>query len=351
MKRIIALTLVVMVVLLAWPAAGVLGETATTTAVNNALAYLQGQQQSDGSYMDFDGPINATCGAGMAAAAAGLDVNEWKKDGHSVIDFLLSQKDTLGDPAAADANSAKIAQLVMLLVASGNDPLTFGGVDWPAILVGTQNSATGAYGTAFIRHPWIMMALHAAGQSIPPDALAYLVANQEADGGFGVNGLGSGSDTNTTAICLEALAAAGVNADSEVVEKAIGYLHTQQNADGGFPWAKPSPWGTDSDSSSTAWVIQGLIASGEDHDGPGWTVSGHTPVGYLIGMQNASGAFGYQTSWPDDSLISTYQVIPALMGKAYPLDYTAPITGPVAGEPDQTDDSHEGQPFLPYTGR
>ncbi len=355
MKRFTAVTLIIMVVLLAWPAIGVLGDVSTTSAVNKATAYLQTQQQNDGSYTEFDGPVNATCGAGLAIAAAGLDVNNWKKSGLSGIDFLLTQKDALSNAADADANSAKIAQLVMLLVASGKDPHVFGGVDWVAILSGTQNAATGAYGTAFIRHPWIMMALHAANETIPANAIDFLVANQESNGGFGVNGLGSGSDTNTTAICLEALAAAGAANDSTVVQKAVAYLHTQQNSDGGFPWAKPSPWGTDSDASSTSWVIQGLIAAGENHTGPDWTVSGHTPVSFLLGMQNTSGAFGYQTTWSDDNLMCTYQAIPALMGKTFPLDYTAPVSGdpnPVTA-PGGTSTPNPAQdpPYLPYTGR
>ncbi len=355
MRRFTAATLVLMVCLLAWPAVGVLGGTSTSAAVNKATAYLQTQQQNDGSYTEFDGPINATCGAGLAIAAAGLDVNTWKKSGLSGIDFLLAQKDSLSNAADADTNSAKIAQLVMLLVASNNDPRAFAGVDWVAILTGTQNATTGAYGTAFIRHPWIIMALHSAGETIPANALDYLLANQEANGGFGVNGLGSGSDTNTTAICLEALAAAGVVTSSTTVQQALAYLHTQQNSDGGFPWAKPSLWGTDSDSSSTSWVIQALIAAGEDQTGPAWTISGNTPVTFLLGMQNASGAFGYQTSWADDNLMCTYQAIPALMGKVFPLGYAEPVKSSpdsvTAPAETSTQTLVQGQDYLPYTGR
>ncbi|MFH1737183.1 MAG: prenyltransferase/squalene oxidase repeat-containing protein, partial [Actinomycetota bacterium] len=324
MKRVTIIMLVSLILLSAWPAGAVQGDTSTVFTVNKALAYLKGQQQADGSYIEFDGPINATSGVALAVLASGLDLNEWKQSGASTIDFLRSQADVLRNPASVDGNSAKIAQLVMVLTASGNEPRSFAGTDWVAILKSIQNGATGAYGSSFIQHPWVIMALRSAGETIPQNAADYLVSNQEDDGGFGVNGRGSGSDTNTTAICLEALAAIGQTVESAAVQRAVAYLHTQQNEDGGFPWAKPSPWGTDSDVSSTAWVIQGLIAAGEDQVGLSWTQNGNTPVSYLIGMQNPSGAFAYQSSWPDDNLMSTYQVIPALMGKAFPLDYTTP---------------------------
>jgi hypothetical protein len=363
MKKITATTLIVMILMLAVPAAGAYGgtsaatSTTTTLAVNRALAYLKGQQQADGSNTEFDGPLNATSGVALAAAAAGIDANAWTKAGVSGIDFLRSQGDTLSDPLSADANSAKIAMVVMVLAATDNDPYSFAGTDWPALLKSTQNDRTGAYSTSFIRHPWIMMALHAAGETVPQNAVDFLVANREDDGGFGVNGRGSGSDTNTTAICLEALAAAGMPADSTVVSEAVAYLHTQQNDDGGFPWARPSAWGSDSDASSTAWVIQGLIAAGEDPAGAAWIKNSHAPPEYLIGMQNASGAFAYQTSWPDDNLMSTYQAVPALLGKSFPLSYLAPapsmpvlVSLPDGGQPLNVD---EGQTITvnPYVVR
>lgn len=346
MKRLTALTLVTILVLSTWTVAGAAADTATSSSVTRALSYLRGQQQADGSYTEFDGPINATTGAALAVAAAGLDLNGWTASGASMIDFLRSQAAALSNPVAVDTNAAKIAMLVMALKASGYNPRDFGGVDWVALLQGTQNGATGAYGTSFIRHPWIMLALRAGGAAVPSNAVDYLTANQEADGGFGVNGLGSGSDTNSTAICLQALIAAGQTPTSPPVQAAVAYLHTQQNSDGGFPWAKPSPWGTDSDSSSTSWVIQGLIAAGENQTGPAWTQNGQTPISYLLSMQNADGSFGYQKTWPDDNLMCTYQAIPALTGKAFPLDYVAP-----APSGSGTVDPPADPPALPYTGR
>lgn len=319
-RRIIIWLFVLSVAIVGQPNICAKAATASSTAADNALFYLQGQQQTDGSYVDFDGTINATIGVALAVSSTGRDANAWKKANASVIDYLASQKSVLSDPAKLNDNTAKIAQLVMVLVASGNNPRAFAGEDWVALLKSTQNGTTGAFGSSFIQHPWAMMAIKAAGDAIPGNAVTYLTDNQEGDGGFGFNGKGSGSDTNSTALGLEALAAAGWAPSTTAIQQALAYLHTQQNDDGGFPWSKVFSWGKDSDASSTSWVIQGLIAAGEDPQGSGWTKNGQTPVDYLISMQNANGAFGYQASWSDDNLMSTYQAIPALAGKAFPLE-------------------------------
>ena len=51
---------------------------------------------------------------------------------------------------------------------------------------------------------------------------------------------------------------------------ALDYLKAQQNADGGFPYISPSPYGTDSDSNSTAVVIWAIKAAGQDPAGDDW---------------------------------------------------------------------------------
>ena len=53
---------------------------------------------------------------------------------------------------------------------------------------------------------------------------------------------------------------------------AIAYLHAQQNSDGGFTFSAPGP----SDPDSDALVIQALVALGQDPSGAIWTDGGKT---------------------------------------------------------------------------
>lgn len=322
---------------------GIASGVTTAPAVGSALANLASQQQADGSYVDFDGTINATLGVVLADAAADRDPRLSRNWGASAIEYLASQSALLGDPTTASTNTAKIAELILALSSIGEDPYTFGGVDWIALLNSTYNPATGRYGSFFIHHPWAILALKSADVAIPADAAAFLFASQEASGAFSFNGKGTGADTNATALCVQALAALGETPSSPTIQNALAYLRTQQNDDGGFPWDKTSSWGTDSDASSTSWVIQGLVAAGEDPAGVGWARSGGTPMDFLIGMQNPSGAFGLMKSWSSDNFMATYQAVPAMLGRAFPFyatfDSGNPATQPAPVTPGTSTDA------------
>lgn len=325
---------------------GLAGAVTAGPAVDNAMANLSSQQLADGSYVDFDGSINATLGVVLADAAAGRDPRLIRNGGASAIEYLASQSALLGDPATASTNTAKIAELILALSSIGEDPYAFGGVDWIALLNSTYDPATGKYGSFFIHHPWAILALKSAGVTIPADAAAFLLASQEASGAFSFNGKGTGADTNATALCLQALTAIGETPSSLTIQNALAYLRTQQNDDGGFPWDKTSPWGTDSDASSTSWVIQGLVVAGEDPFGAGWARSGGTPMDFLTGMQNPSGAFGLMKSWSSDNFMATYQAVPALLGRPFPFyadfgggDGGNPATQPAPATPGTSTDT------------
>ncbi|MFA5867111.1 MAG: prenyltransferase/squalene oxidase repeat-containing protein [Actinomycetota bacterium] len=333
---------------------GIAGGVTVTPAVDNALTNLAGQQQADGSFIGFDGTINATIGVVLAVSAADRDPRLMKAGGSSPLDYLATQTALLGDPSTASANTAKIAQLILALTSIGEDPHSFGGVDWITLLNSTYDPVAGKYGSFYIHHPWAILALASAGESLPAEAVTYLTSSQEDSGAFAFNGKGTGGDTNATALCLQALAAVGQSSSSAGVQNAIAYLHTQQNTDGGFPWANPSAWGTDSDSCSTSWVIQGLVSAGEDPAGSAWTTGGNTPFTFLSGMQNPSGAFGLMKSWSADDLMSTYQAVPALLSRPFPfyadLSGDAPAAQPGPGSPGTSPSSSSDAASVQSTG-
>jgi len=216
-----------------------------------------------------------------------------------------------------------------------------GGVDLVARLNALHKS--GGYGGTLYEDTLVVLALINAGQSVPEDVIARLIAAQTQDGAWAFTGdtaAGAG-DTNTTALVVQALIAAG---QRDVVGRALDYFRRTQNAGAGWPYQSPSAFGTETDANSTANVLQALVAAGEPLSD--WSQAGQSdPLGALIHLQDAqTGAFNYQASAPGANLLATAQAIPALKrvtlarlpaaraGGAAAMDLVPPQTLPVAGE-------------------
>jgi hypothetical protein len=184
----------------------------------------------------------------------------------------------------------------------------------------SYDPATGQYGGDIFTHALTLLAIRSAGANPPVIALNRLVGFQLDDGGWSFDGTAAtGSDTNTTSLALQALA--GQRQADGARAKAIGYLRSQQNSDGGFPYSQASSFGHDSDANSTAYVIQALVAMGEDPSA--FTNGGKDPYAALASLQNPSGAMRYQSAQPDDNALATYQAITALLGKPLPVKTAA----------------------------
>jgi LPXTG-motif cell wall-anchored protein len=277
-------------------------------AAQAALGWLVGRQLDDGSFPGFDAGSSAD--AVFAIAAAGGDPNGVLKNGNSPVSYLGTQA-----PSYATKSAAAAGKLALAVVAAGKNPLDFGGQNLIALIVQGYDARTGRYGAQTTDNLYALLALAAAGQPIPPQAIAALNNAQLADGGWSFDGKAeTGSDTNTTALAIQALAAANARADSTA--RALAYLKSQQNADGGFPYAKTSQFGADTDANSTATVLQALAAAGED---PRAWRQGGDPIDALLALQNPNGAFRYQAAQPDDNDLATAQAIPALLLRAFPL--------------------------------
>jgi hypothetical protein len=188
---------------------------------------------------------------------------------------------------------------------------------------------------------------------VPAEAVNYLLGAQIADGSWSWNGdatPGTG-DNNTAAIAVVALRAAGVPANHAQVQKTVALFHDQQNDDGGFPYVKPSPWGTDSDSNSTAVVCWALWAAGEDPAGVEWKrfgQDGTSAYDKLVAFQNASGAFRWQDAMPDDNWMSTVQAMIALEMKTLP--FARMDAGEAAAQVSTGDTAAPPPETLPQTG-
>jgi prenyltransferase beta subunit len=331
MRRL--LLVFVAVALLAAPSAA-LAQGADVAAANRAaIAWMRAQQQPDGSFLGFS--AGDTADAVVALVAAGEDPDAFSRDGNSPLDYLKAQ--AAGFAATGPGSAAK---LTLAAVAAGEDPAAFGGVNLLEQLGKGYDAATGQYGPDVYGHALALLAIKAVGAPVPAAAVSRTLALQLEDGGWSFDGTaGTGSDTNTTSLVIQALA--GVAGADAARGRALDYLRGQQNEDGGFPYSQSSQFGNATDANSTAAAHQALLAAGEDFTAAPWARSG-TTASALLGLQNTSGAFKYQATPADDNALATYAAISALAGKALPVATTT-----VAGAAELIAPSAPAAPVAP----
>jgi hypothetical protein len=239
--------------------------------------------------------VGASADATIALAAAGLPVDK-------PVAYLNEQVRT-----NSKLNAGQIAKIALAVHAAGLDAQTFAGQDLTQRIIAAYKADTGVIGDSVFVH-----ALARTGASMPDKALTTLESLQAPSGGWAFAG-GEKADVDTTALAVQALIAAGRPSNSGPAGRGIGYLHSLQNADGGFPYQVPSEYGTESNVNSTALVAQMIVAAGDQPES--WAASHGNPLSYLVRMANASGALGFQSSFADDNVLATAGAVPALLRK------------------------------------
>lgn len=282
----------------------------TGEAVDQALSWLKGQQNADGGFSSGFSPesnVGVTAEVVIALAAGGQDAGTVQSaEGASPLDYLHRQV-----KAGQMDGVGTTAKVVMALVGTGLDPTSFAGRDLIHQLEAAYDSGSGSYGGSVFDQALVVLALANAGRTVPEGAVNYLMAHQTTDGAWNFVGDTAAltGDTNTTALVIQALVAVGRKDDTG---RALDYLRRIQNADAGWPYQNPSAYGTETDANSTALVIQAIYAAGQT---PGdWYGGGRDPLGALLSLQNTSGSFSYQASFPGDNVLATVQAIPAAAG-------------------------------------
>ena len=279
----------------------------TRSALERAAAWLQGQQLADGGFVAFAGESDpgATVDAVIALAVArnaGLDVAQSLE---RAATYLASSGDAYGSQGIGQA--AKLA-LAAQAIGPGAD-LDPGAMTVDPADLATPSGVPGIVGSGVFDHALVVLALAGSGKAVPPAVLDALGPVQGADGSWAFSGdtaPGAG-DTNTTALAIQALVAAGRGGDP-MVAAGLGFLRSAQAPGGGFAYQPIAP--LVADANSTAVAVQAIIAAGEDWRGA---------AGALAAFQNPSGAFRYTDDQPDDNLFATVQAIPALAGAALPI--------------------------------
>jgi prenyltransferase beta subunit len=284
----------------------------------DAVAWFQTQQNADGGFGSPTSTVGTTADVLIAVAATGDNAIAWSKDGNTPYSYLEAN-------AGSIAGMGDAGRVILALVASGKNPRELGDIDLVTLLE-NRIGDDGQYGTSGMVNDqaYAMIGLASARRTIPSAAVDYLLSKQIEDGTWAWNGdltAGSG-DNNTAAMAVVALIAAGLPADNPQIAKTVAHFREQQNEDGGFPYIKPSAWGTDSDANSTAVVMWALLAAGEDPAGDDWKYEGQdgtSALDKLSAFQNESGAFRWQDAIADDNFMATVQAVVALEIKSLPF--------------------------------
>lgn len=302
MRRFMLLAAAALAALPALAASAALPET---NAVLAGAAYIKSIQLANGTYGTTSPGQNVD--AILAVRSAGYDPAKDTVEGRGPVDYL--------EVNAANATSAAAAAKAALgAKALGLDPRAVNGTDLIARVSGSYDSAKGTYADDTFSQSIAMLGLACTGNPVPSAAAGALKAAQEpSEGGWG---FGGASDPDTTAIAIQALLAAGVPKTDSAVAKGLAYLKEHQGDDGGFGYET-----SESNVSSTAYVIQALLALGENPESAAYTKNGRTPVAYLLSQQNADGSFkGF------DPAFATNQALPALAGRTFCNAAETPIT-------------------------
>jgi hypothetical protein len=256
----------------------------TAGPVETSAGYLAARQEPGGGFAEpgRQPDPTLTAWAALALQAAG---------GHA--DQLSRARASLAAAEPGLTKQTDLALNVLARAALGERP--------SAAVERLRSSQAGTLVNATI---WTVIALRQAGEPAPPALVRALRSAQRPNGGWGWL-RGAAPDANDTAAAIQALRAAGVS--GRPVERGVAYLRGQQNRDGGWGLARGRP----SDAQSTAWAIQAFLAAERKPGAPAWR--------YLSKLRRRDGSYRYSARYATTPVWVTAQVVPALVGKPFPL--------------------------------
>ncbi|TMD82624.1 MAG: hypothetical protein E6I74_08050 [Chloroflexi bacterium] len=285
MKRLTSATLTTIAVLVLASVTA----SAQNRLPNNAQRGLQWlqctQQQSNGQIGSGGNPIARSSEVAFGLAAAGQDAAAMKTGGVSLADYLKT------------AVSTDVGTNGELLIARASQ--THAG---PTAAVITQLQAAkgsnGEYGADLYSDALAILGLRAANQAVGQDAVTFLKDHQQPDGGWGFGG-DQYTDSNTTALVIQALLSAGLPSADGAITHGFAYLQSVFGQ-GGFadaPGAAP-------DGNSDELAIQAILAANQEADQT-WRSKLDQALAHLAGLQVGSGVDAGAISNPYSKLFAT----------------------------------------------
>lgn len=285
----------------------------TDAPIESAINYLISCQNGDGGFgplPESESDLKTTAVATISLASIGEDPADYAAGGKSPLDYLLENQDDLYNLSNAEA---QVGRYVVAITAAGLDPQDVNGRNYVELLKG-YCAPGGEIGTEnyLWDDAWVIMGLSACNQSGSDEvkrAMDRLLSLQTKKGAWSWSEGSSGEDPDTTSIVLCALLSAGENSSSDAVSKALQYLHSEQNQDGGF-----STLG--SNAATDAWAIMAINAAGQNPRE--WRMGTADPVSHLLSLQKDDGSIWWKSDSAGMSFEWTASGIIALTGGRLP---------------------------------
>jgi hypothetical protein len=283
--------------------AGGLPAAPQVKAAAQAIDWLQGQQSAkDGGFGNMAGTVETM----LSIGANGLQADGWQAEGalRDLQDFarIHQTKFSRGDVAAAGKLAVAIAATNSCWNGRAVEPSAF------------YSDTLGAYSTDSGRNAWAILGTAALSQTVPAEAVDVLKGAILPAGAWEWQP-GFGADSNTTALTVQALLAAGEPVSATEVISGLAFLKSLQQDDGGFAYDAS---GMGSDANSTAYVLQAIAAAGEDASRGEWATNEVNAVEYLLSLQLEDGSFAWQAGG-ESNLFATQQAVAGLLGRPYPF--------------------------------
>ncbi len=316
------------------------------SAVTAAAAWMADQQIEDGGFQGFG--LGSTIDAVLALASVGQDPDQPNDAGLRPSDALAAGA---AEYAAGGASAA--GKLLAGAAALGIDPRELGESDVLATLMDVFDPESGAFGAGGTwDQAWPIIGLAAVGEDVPESAVDALIGAAVESGGWGFEAKAETADADSTGLALQALGAADWPESDKAIRSGIAALRSMQNPDGGF-----AGHDGESNATSTAVAIGGLIAVGHLVDGLGWSVAGvgaeadepRSPLDALRSFQGPDGAFAGFSGPADPS--ATYAALLGLSGRALPIEGTVPAATDVEVVDDESEVDAAGVEPEPLASR
>ncbi|MCF8011511.1 MAG: S-layer homology domain-containing protein [Clostridiales bacterium] len=289
-------------------------ENEAQESIQEALDYFQDIQNKDGGFPCKEGRESnrdTTAWVIMAVRAAGEDPDgsSWSKAGNTPVDYLQDCTKSL-------ESTNDCARILLALSAAGQG-VTYNGIN-PADKIMSVQHENGHLGKLVNSHMWSILALASVSRDIPDseNARDWLLEQQQENSGFSW-APGGRSDVDDTSIALQALILLGQDRESAAVKDALDYIKDYQQENGGFS----SGWfSSDPNASTDAWVLQGLLAAGENPVSEKWSVNNNDVISHILSLQSNKGYFNWKPGVKSSPVKVTACTVMALAGKPFPVN-------------------------------
>ncbi|WP_270474613.1 prenyltransferase/squalene oxidase repeat-containing protein [Clostridium cochlearium] len=171
--------------------------------------------------------------------------------------------------------------------------------------------------------PWDLAALNAIDYELPKDCgftkedlVKQILSKKVEDGGF--SGFGNALDVDATgfaAVALYPYYQKDANVKS-AMDSSVKKLSQVQNEDGGFKGS----WGSGSNINSAAQALMAIALAGQDPTSGKFTKTEGNLIDYILGLQNEDGSFNWKKGDKGDIKMATEQTVYALDQYLYYLE-------------------------------